>query len=261
VVIEADALVLEDCECDYLAPSINREVVLTRTRARILELDKIISRAVMTDCETGEEFTGATGVTKLEVRRGRFIGDIRPAGFEMDFEGCMFVGSAERQFGIWRHIDGRAVRSLGFRDCAFDTTDSPNLLHAINPGPDLSNVNLLPQIEVLEVVGDDVAVRHVGRWAPDQDRIWGNMAEGQPLWTLEGEHVGTVIGLHSDGRAVVRAAWTRRPQIGDVLKTLLIFGRFDGGGNKVIGRGVPLWRGKFESVEGQRPPQQVILDD
>jgi hypothetical protein len=122
------------------------------------------------------------------------------------------------------------------------------LRHAINPGPDNSQPELLPMIEVLEVLpGGDIAVRPVGRWGTAPDKIWGDMAEGQPLMDGAGAVMGHVLGLYSDGRPVVRAAWREPPVVGARYQFWLIFGRFDGGGNTVTGRDVPLWRGKFES--------------
>jgi hypothetical protein len=118
-------------------------------------------------------------------------------------------------------------------------------------------------IEVTEVLRDAVAIRAVGRWEGRDVQLWGNMLAGQPLLDADGIRRGVVEGLHSDagGRVLVRATWDEPPQLGAVYQMWLIFRRFDGGGNKVTGRDVPLWRGKFESVAEQGPPGRVVLDD
>ena len=108
-------------------------------------------------------------------------------------------------------------------------------------------------IEVMEVLPEAVVVRAVGRWQGRDVDLWGNMLAGQPLLDAEGIRRGVVDELHSDagGRVLVRATWDQPPQVGAVCQMWLIFGRFDGGGNKVIGRDVPLWRGKFEMWRNQ----------
>lgn len=246
--ISADWLEMEDVEANFVTFTISKDVRLRRVRGAIWEPDKIIETLVMEDCDATEEFGGATGVLSFVARNFRFAGDIRGDGPNMTFEGCAFTGAPVSEYGIWRTIEGRATQRLLFRGCTFDAAGSPNLLHAINPGPDNSQPELLPMIEVLEVLpGGDVAVRPVGRWEPAPDKIWGDIAEGQPLMDGAGAVKGHVLGLYGDGRPVVQVEWLEPPAVGAMYQFWLIFGRFDGGGNIVTGRDVPLWRGKFES--------------
>jgi hypothetical protein len=256
VVIEAEHLEFEDCESEYFGVSINRTARFTRTRAPRWEHDKIVERVDMDACEAPLGFGEATGVRALSCRNCTFGGDCRPRGPDMEFLNCTFVGGAGHQHGIWRYIDRWAVRRLYFRGCTFDATESPDLRYAINPGADDTQPALLPMIEVTEVLPDAVAVRAVGRWEGRDVHLWGNMLAEQPLLDAVGIPWGLVEGLHSDagGRVLVRATWNQPPQVGAVYAMWLIFGRFDGGGNKVMGRDVPLWRGKFESVQEQSPP-------
>jgi hypothetical protein len=252
VVLSADHLEFEDCDAsEHFGASINRAARFTRCRAPRWEHDKIVERVDMDGCEATEGFGEATGVQKLSCRGCTFVGDTRPRGPDMEFMDCRFVGGPERTFGIWRYIDRWAVRRLYFEGCTFDATNSPDLRHAINPGADLSQPNLLLQLEVAAVLPDAVAARVVGRWEAEPTVVWANLMGGSPLYAVDDTLRGTVRGLHADdaGRIMVRADWLSAPQVGDVYRTLLIFGRFDGGGNKVMGRGVPLWRGKFESVD------------
>jgi hypothetical protein len=251
----ADTLEFEDCEGDFCTFGIAKTVVMTRVTARAWEPDKIIGELKLEGCQALESFSEATGVRRLSARNCVFGGDIRPRGPDMEFTDCRFVGGPERTFGIWRYIDHWAVARLYFAGCTFDATESPHLRHAINPGADDTQPHLLPMIEVTEVLPDAVAVRAVGRWEGRDVQLWSNMLAGQPLLDAAGIRRGVVDGLHSDagGRVLVRATWDEPPQVGAVCQMWLIFGRFDAGGNKVIGREVPLWRGRFESVEAQRP--------
>jgi hypothetical protein len=254
-VLSADRLEMEDVEANYVTFTISKQVRLRRVRGAVWEPDKIIETLAMEDCDATRAFGGVTGVRRCVARNCRFAGDNRGSGPDMTFEGCTFVGAPNAEFGIWRFIEGRAVPQVMFRSCTFDASASPRLRHAINPGPDNSQPALLPMIEVLEVLpGNEIAVRPVGRFEAAPDKIWGDMAAGQPLMDRAGAVKGHVLGLYSDGRPVVQAEWLAPPVVGDVYQFWLIFGRFDGGGNEVIGRDVPLWRGPFESVGGQRPP-------
>jgi hypothetical protein len=251
----ADWLEMEDVEANYITFQFSKHTVMRRVRGAVWEPDKIIETLVMEDCDATEEFGGVTGVRVFRARNCRFAQDCRGAGPDMEFEGCTFTGAPEAAWGIWRFVEGRAVPRLLFRDCTFDATAAPNLRHAINPGPDNSQPELLPMVEVLEVLpGGDIAVRPVGRWEAAPDKIWGDMAEGQPLMDGAGAVKGHVLGLYSDGRPVVQVAWLEPPVVGARYQFWLIFGRFDGGGNTVTGRDAPLWRGKFESVPAQDPP-------
>jgi hypothetical protein len=245
-VLSADWLEFEDVEGPNITFTIAKDVRMRRVRGAVWEPDKIIETLVMDDCDATEEFGGATGVRQLRARNCRFLGDCRGSGPDMEFDGCTFTGRAESDWGIWRFIEGRCIPRLVFRNCTFDATPSPNLAHAINPGADNSQPDLLPKIEVLEVLrGGDVAVRELGRW---QTAIWSDMAAGQPLMDRAGAVKGHVLGLYGDGRPVVRVEWLEPPVVGARYQFWLIFGRFDGGGNAVTGRNVPLWRGKFERV-------------
>ena len=245
----ADILELEDCEGDYCTFGIARTVMMTRVSAREWEPDKIIGELKLDGCRALEGFSEATGVRRLSARNCVFGGDIRPRGPEMEFTDCRFVGLPEHTFGIWRYIDRYAVARLCFVGCTFDATASPDLRYAINPSADDTQPALLPMIEVIEVLPEAVAVRAVGRWEGQDVDLWANMLAGQPLLDASGVSRGVVDELRSDagGRVLVRATWDQPPQVGAVYQMWLIFGRFDGGGNKVIGRDVPLWRGKFES--------------
>ena len=248
----ADWLEMEDVEVNYVTFTISKEVRLRRVRGATWEPDKIIETLVMEDCDATEHFGGATGVLSFLARNCRFAMDVRGDGPDMTYEGCTFVGAPDAEWGIWRTIEGRATPRLMFRGCTFDATGSPNLLHAINPGPDNSQRALLPMIEVLEVLrGGEIAVRPVGRWEAAPDKIWGDMAEGQPLMDGAGAVKGHVLGLYGDGRPVVRVEWLEPPVVGAMYQFWLIFGRFDGGGNTVTGRDVPLWRGRFESSQSR----------
>ena len=253
--IGADWLEMEDVEANYITFTISKDVRLRRVRGAVWEPDKIIETLEMEDCDATDHFGGATGVRVFRARNCRFTGDVRGSSMDMEFEGCTFAAAPDAEWGIWRFIDDRAIPSLVFRNCTFDATASPNLLHAINPGADSSQPQLLPQIEVLEVLpGDAIAVRPVGRWEMDPNKLWGDMAEGQPLMDGTSAVKGYVLGLYSDGRPVVRVGWLEPPVVGAMYQFWLIFGRVDGGGNTVTGRDVPLWRGKFESVQAQDPP-------
>jgi hypothetical protein len=253
--LAADYLEFVDCEADYVTFQFAKEARMTRVRARIWEPDKFIGTLLMQDCDATEEFGGATGVLTMMARGCSFTGDCRGSGPDMTFEGCTFRGEAVSDWGIWRFIEGRAIPRLLFRDCTFDASASPNLRHAINPGPDNSQPGLLPMIEVLEVLrGGDIAVRPVGPFAGQPNKIWGDIAAGQPLMDGAGAVKGHVLGLYSDGRPVVRVNWLEPPAVGTMYQFWLIFGRFDGGGNVVIGRDVPLWRGKFESSRSRGSP-------
>jgi hypothetical protein len=246
--LSADWLEMEEVEGNCITFTICKDVRLRRVRGETWEPDKIIEMLVMEDCDATEEFGGVTGALTFRARNCRFAGDIRGSGSDMEFEGCTFAGAPVSDWGIWWFIEGRAVPRLVFRGCTFDATGSPALRHAINPGPDNNQPELLPMIEVLEVLrGGDIAVRPVGRWEAAPDKIWGDMAAGQPLMDGAGAVKGHVLGLYSDGRPVVQVEWLEPPAVGAVYQMWLIFGRFDGGGNTVTGRDVPLWRGKFES--------------
>ena len=258
----ADWLEMEDVEVNYVTFTICKDVRLRRVRGATWEPDKIIETLVMEDCDATAEFGGATGARVFRARNCRFAGDIRGSGPDMEFEGCTFAGAPVSKWGIWRHIDDRPVARLLFRDCTFDASPSPGLRHAINPGPDNSQPELLPMIEVLEVLSrGDIAVRSVGRWEAAPDKIWGDVAEGQPLMDRAGVVKGHVLGLYSAGRPVVQVEWLEPPVVGARYQFWLIFGRIDGGGNTVTGRDVPLWRGNFESVPEESARQEREVTD
>ena len=210
-----------------------------------------------------ESFSEATGVRRLSARNCTFGGDIRPRGPDMEFTECRFVGGPERTFGSWRYVDRWAVARLYFAGCTFDATAALTFATPSIPAPTTASPSCCRMVEVTEVFPDAVAVRAVGRWQGQDVELWGNMLAGQPLLDAAGSRRGVVDELHSDagGRVLVRATWDEPPQVGAVCQMWLIFGRFDGGGNKVIGRGVPLWRGRFESAEGQRRLGRVVRDD
>ena len=254
--LSTDWLEMEDVEATYVTFTICQDVRLRRVRGETWEPDKIIEALVMEDCDATEHFGGVTGVREFLARNCRFALDVRGAGPDMTFEGCTFAGAPVSDWGIWRLSRAGPPRACCFVTAPLTRPDRLTWCTRSTPARTTANPNSFPMIEVLEVLrGGDIAVRPVGRWAAAPDKIWGDMAEGQPLMDRTGAVKGHVLGLYSDGRPVVRVAWLERPVVGAIYQFWLIFGRFDGGGNTVTGRDVPLWRGKFESVQAQDPPE------